>query len=82
MVRFATPMPSTRILPGRLPSGRGGWGRRKGAGEHDSLVIAVALADWMGKGGPVRSKFNSESANLIIVVLPTPPVVVFLIVPV
>ena len=23
---------------------RGGWGRRKGAGGHDGLVIAVALA--------------------------------------
>ena len=27
---------------------RGGWGRRKGAGEHDGLVIAVALAGWWG----------------------------------
>ncbi len=34
------------ILPGRLPSGRGRWGRRKDAGEHDDLVIAVALAGW------------------------------------
>ncbi len=43
------PMPSIRILPGRLLSGGGRWGRRKGAGEHDGLVIAVALAGWYGE---------------------------------
>ena len=29
----------------RLP-GRGRWGRLKGPGEHDGLVIAAALAGW------------------------------------
>ena len=37
-------MPSGRLLTGRLPSGGGRWGCRKGAGEHDGQVIAVALA--------------------------------------
>ena len=32
-------------MPGRLPSGRGRWGRRKGAGEHDGLVIQAAQAE-------------------------------------
>ena len=68
------------ITPANHPDETGpvsqGWG-----GQRDGLVIAVALVWWMRTSGPVRSKFNSESANLIIVVIPTPPVSVLLIVP-
>jgi len=54
MVGLATPLLSTRVSPGRRLRGRNRWGRRKGAGEHDGLVIAAALA-W-------RSGFNARKA--------------------
>ncbi len=54
-------MPSTPVLPGKLPSGVGGWGRRKGAGEHDDLVIATALATWWG----CRSEFFRRKESTV-----------------
>ena len=55
------PMPNIRILPGRRPSGGGGWGRRTGAGEHDDLVIATALATSWG----CRSEFFRRKESTV-----------------